>query len=126
MDVSSDSTKGATIMKTQEATTAPKQQSTKKPKASKAKATKATKATKGAKSTKQAANSEARAGSKKEIVLKLLRRDQGATIAEIAKATDWQNHSIRGFLSGQVTKKMKLKVESTKSEAGERTYRIVT
>ena len=46
----------------------------------------------------------------------------GATLAEIAKATDWQNHSIRGFLSAQVTKKMKLKVESTKSEDGERTY----
>ena len=81
-------------MKTQETTTtAATKQSTKKPKASKAKATKATKATKAAKSPKQAANSEARAGSKKEIVLKLLRRDQGATIAEIAKATDWQNHS---------------------------------
>ena len=114
-------------MKTQETTTAAAtKQSAKKPKASKAKATKATKATKAAKSPKQAANSEARPGSKKEIVLKLLRRDQGATIAEIAKATDWQNHSIRGFLSAQVTKKMKLKVESTKSEAGERTYRIVT
>ena len=59
-----------------------------KPKASKAKATKATKATKAAKSRKQAANSEARPGSKKAIVLKLLRRDQEATIAEIAKATD--------------------------------------
>src|SRR5688572_24030617 len=70
---------------------------------------------------------EARAGSKKEIVLKLLRREGGATIAQIAKATDWQNHSIRGFLSAQVGKKMKLKVESVKSEAGgERTYRIVT
>ena len=40
--------------------------------------------------------------------------------------TDWQKHSIRGFLSAQLTKKMKLKVESTKSEAGERTYRIVS
>ena len=106
-------------MKTQEATTVTTKRSAKK-KASKAKATKATK------SPKKTVNSEARPGSKKEIVLKLLRRDQGATIAEIAKATDWQNHSIRGFLSAQVTKKMKLKVESTKSEAGERTYRIVT
>jgi len=110
-------------MKVQEATTvaaAPK--STRKPKTSKPKSAKAAKA---ARSSKQA-NSEARPGSKKEIVLKLLRRDQGATIADIAKATEWQNHSIRGFLSAQVTKKMKLKVESTKSEAGERTYRIVT
>jgi Protein of unknown function (DUF3489) len=110
-------------MKTQETATTATKQGPKKPKA-----TKATKATKAAKSPKQAANSEARPGSKKEIVLKLLRRDQGATLAEIAKATDWQNHSIRGFLSAQVTKKMKMKmkVESTKSEAGERTYRIVT
>jgi len=110
-------------MKTQETTTTVAPKSTRKPKATKAKATKATKA---AKSPKQTANSEARTGSKKDIVLKLLRRDHGATIAEIVKATDWQNHSIRGFLSAQVTKKMKLKIESTKSEAGERTYRIVT
>jgi len=42
-------------------------------------------------------------------VLKLLRREQGAMLAEIAKATEWQNHSIRGFISGQVTKKMGLR-----------------
>jgi len=109
-------------MKTQETTAATKQ-STKKPKASKSKGAKATKA---AKSTKEAAaKAEARAGSKKEIVLKLLRREGGATIVQIAKARDWQNHSIRGFLSAQVGKKMKLKIESTKNDAGDRTYRIV-
>src|ERR1035437_292274 len=62
--------------------------------------------------------------SKKAIVLDLLRRPKGATLAEIAKATDWQNHSIRGFISGNLTKKMGLTVESTKNDAGERTYRI--
>ena len=62
--------------------------------------------------------------SKKSIVLDLLRRPKGATMAEIAKATDWQNHSIRGFISGNLTKKMGLAVESTKNEAGERIYRI--
>lgn len=62
--------------------------------------------------------------SKKNIVLDLLRRAKGATMAEIAKATDWQNHSIRGFISGNLTKKMGLTVESSKSDAGERTYRI--
>jgi hypothetical protein len=62
--------------------------------------------------------------SKKSIVLDLLRRPKGATMAEIAKATDWQNHSIRGFISGNLTKKMGLTVESTKNEAGERTYRV--
>src|ERR1019366_4771787 len=62
--------------------------------------------------------------SKKAIVLDLLHRPKGATMAEIAKATDWQKHSIRGFISGNLTKKMGLTVESTKNEAGERTYKI--
>jgi Protein of unknown function (DUF3489) len=47
-----------------------------------------------------------------------------ATIAEIANATNWQNHTIRGLISGTVTKKMGLSVESVKSETGERTYRM--
>ena len=67
----------------------------------------------------------AKSGSKAEKVLELMKRKEGATLAEIAKATDWQNHSIRGFVSGHVIKKCGLEVESTKSEAGERTYRIV-
>jgi hypothetical protein len=44
------------------------------------------------------------AGRKAAIVLELMKRKEGATLAEIAKATDWQNHSIRGFVSGHVTK----------------------
>ena len=40
------------------------------------------------------------------------------------KATDWQAHSVRGFLSGTIGKKMGLKVASTKTEDGERTYSI--
>lgn len=64
--------------------------------------------------------------SKKAIVLDLMRRKEGATLAEIAKATEWQNHSIRGFLSGQVSKKMGFTVESTKNAQGERVYRIGT
>jgi hypothetical protein len=62
--------------------------------------------------------------SKKSIVLDLLRRKDGATMAEIAKATDWRNHSIRGFISGNLTKKMGLVVESVKNAQGERTYKI--
>ena len=62
--------------------------------------------------------------SKKAIVLDLLRRNDGATITEIAKATDWQNHSIRGFISGTVGKRLGLAVESATNAAGERTYRI--
>ena len=40
------------------------------------------------------------------------------------KATDWLPHSVRGFLSGTVGKKMGLIVTSTKSEEGERTYSL--
>jgi Protein of unknown function (DUF3489) len=58
------------------------------------------------------------------MVLELLRRKDGATIAEIAKATNWQNHSIRGFIGGTVTKKMGLAVESSENELGERIYRL--
>jgi hypothetical protein len=66
----------------------------------------------------------AREGSKKAIVLELLRRKEGATLAEIGKATDWQKHSIRGFISGTITKRMGLKIESTKREDGERVYKL--
>jgi hypothetical protein len=67
----------------------------------------------------------AREGSKKATVLELLRRRDGATLAEIAKATEWQNHSIRGLISGTITKKMGLTIESARNDAGERRYRIV-
>ena len=104
-----------------ETATAAQEAATPAPKAPKG-APKKAKATKTAKA-KHAAP-EAREGSKKSIVLDLLRRKGGATLAEIAKATDWQNHSIRGFISGNLTKKMGLTVESTKNEARERTYKI--
>ena len=59
------------------------------------------------------------------MVLALLRRKQGASSAEIAKATGWQDHTIRGFISGTVTKRMRLTVESCSNEDRGRTYRIV-
>jgi hypothetical protein len=111
-------------MSTQETTTEtanPKKAKTTKKAAKAKKATTSKKTTKGTK-----AKGAAKAGSKAAIVLELIRRKEGATLAEIAKATGWQNHSIRGFVSGHVTKKLGLKVESTKSEAGDRTYRIVS
>jgi hypothetical protein len=48
----------------------------------------------------------------------------GATLAEIAKATDWRNHSIRGSIGGTLGKEMGLTVESSENDAGERTYRL--
>jgi hypothetical protein len=41
-----------------------------------------------------------REGTKQEAVLALLRRDEGATIAQISDATGWQSHTVRGFLAG--------------------------
>ncbi len=65
----------------------------------------------------------AREGSKKAIVLEMLRRPAGATLADIQSATGWQAHSVRGFISGSLSKKMGIKVESFKTDAG-RFYRI--
>jgi len=85
-------------------------------------------APKETKSTKQATKPEstptAREGSKKAIVLDLLRRPEGATLADIMSATAWQSHSVRGFISGAITKKMGLAVESAKRTDGQRAYRI--
>src|ERR1700694_3711364 len=64
-----------------------------------------------------------RAESKGAKILELIGRAKGATLAEIVKATDWQKHSIRGFLS-TAAKKCGLKIESTKTEAGDRVYQI--
>ena len=58
---------------------------------------------------------EAREGSKKAEVVDLMRRKQGATLREIMKATGWQAHTVRGFVSGTLIKKQGLKVEDRKS-----------
>jgi hypothetical protein len=57
-------------------------------------------------------------------VLDLLKRPGGATLKELLKVTGWQKHSLRGFLSGTVGKKMGLAVSSTKGEDGERSYSV--
>jgi hypothetical protein len=69
-------------------------------------------------------NSAARVGSKTATVLGLLKRREGATLKELMDATEWQAHSVRGFLSGTLRKKMGLKIESDKSGEGERTYSV--
>jgi hypothetical protein len=65
-----------------------------------------------------------REGSKTATVLDLLKRAGGVTSKELMAATGWQPHSVRGFLSGTVGKKMGLHVASTKGENGERSYSI--
>jgi hypothetical protein len=89
---------------------------------------KASKAEKGAKKPKAAKPAKgadgAREGSKAAKVLDLLKRPNGATLAELMKATGWQAHSVRGFLSGTVRKKLGLSVESRKAEDGSRRYSV--
>jgi hypothetical protein len=73
---------------------------------------------------KKKAPKNARNGSKTATIIELLKRQCGATAKELLKATNWRPHSLRGFLSGIVGKKMGLTVTSTKGEDGERTYSI--
>jgi Protein of unknown function (DUF3489) len=68
----------------------------------------------------------ARDGSKKAQILALIRQPEGATLAAIREATGWQAHSVRGFLSGTLGKKMGLKVESAKRADGQRVYTLAT
>ena len=81
----------------------------------KAKATTAPKAAKVAKEPKAAGTS------KKDQVLALISRKNGATLEEIMTATDWQKHTVRGFIA--ILGKKGTKIESLKSEAGARTYK---
>jgi hypothetical protein len=64
-----------------------------------------------------------KAGTKTERIIELLRRPEGATLKAIMVATGWQAHSVRGFVSAQLTKRMGLKVKSFK-RSGERVYRV--
>jgi hypothetical protein len=54
----------------------------------------------------------------------LIKRQDGATLKDIMAATGWQAHSVRGFISGSLTKKMGIKVESFKSPEGDRAYKV--
>jgi hypothetical protein len=65
-----------------------------------------------------------RRGSKTAQVVELLRRPSGVTLKDLMAATQWQAHSVRGFISGALRKKMGLTVESTKGADGERSYSI--
>ncbi len=117
-------------MTTEQTETAPDTKATKKAaagarraNATPAKAKAGKKATPKKKAPRSARN-DAREGSKTATILELLKRPGGASAKELLKATSWQPHSLRGFLSGTVGKKMGLTVISTKAEDGERSYSV--
>ena len=62
--------------------------------------------------------------SKADTIVRLLRGKRGASLEDLKKATGWQGHSVRGFLSGTVKKRMGLAVESEADKSGIRRYRI--
>jgi hypothetical protein len=79
---------------------------------------------KGARPDKAVKEKGVREGSKTNAILDLLKRPGGVTATELRKVTGWQPHSVRGFLSGIIGKKMGLTMTSTKGEDGERSYSV--
>jgi hypothetical protein len=65
----------------------------------------------------------ARPDTKHARIIAMLRQSTGATIAAIMAATDWQQHSVRGFLAGVIRKKLGLNLVSEQTDKG-RVYRI--
>ena len=72
---------------------------------------------------KAAAKPKADGTNKKAEVIAMMKRVKGATLAEIMKATSWQPHTVRGFVSILGSKGGE-KIESSKNATGERTYKI--
>jgi len=64
-----------------------------------------------------------RPGTKHGCIIAMLRAPAGATIAAIMTATEWQQHSVRGFLAGVVRKKLGLNLVSERTDK-DRVYRI--
>ena len=81
--------------------------------------------TKGAAKPKAAAKTATtpRPESKQSRLIAMLKQPDGATIVEIAKALDWQAHTVRGAIAGALKKKLGLSVESEKVDDRGRVYR---
>jgi hypothetical protein len=73
----------------------------------------------------KAPSDRAKSHSKQDKIVALLQRPKGATLEALVKETQWQKHSVRGFLAGTVRKKLKLPLLSEKVD-GVRNYRIGT
>ena len=69
--------------------------------------------------------SRTRDHSKQAIVIEMLSRPEGATLAQITEATGWLQHTARGFFAGAVKKRLGLNLTSDKPQGGVRVYRII-
>jgi outer membrane biosynthesis protein TonB len=106
-------------------TVAPEAQQTPDAATQEAPAKKKTTRAKKAPAAKEASEPKgARAGSKTETILARMKQPGGTTLKAIMDATQWQAHSVRGFISGTLGRKMGLTVVSAKGDNGERTYSI--
>jgi len=138
--VVTETTEQAATVAEQGANVAPEKASLKKGATQKKDAPKGQKTAKGGKTQPVAPKKDAKTGkktakfaakdasaprpeSKGAKILELIGRPKGASLAEIMKATSWHAHSVRGFLS-TAAKKHGLKIESTKTEAGDRLYQV--
>ena len=72
----------------------------------------------------EAATPRTRANSKQAQVIAMLKRPEGATIAQICEATGWQAHTVRGTFAGAFKKKLGLEITSSKEQGSERIYTI--
>lgn len=81
-------------------------------------------ARRAAKTAKQPGGARKPRHTKHMKLIEMLRRPDGATVAQIAKALNWQHHTVRGAISGALKKKLGLTITSEKPEGGERVYRI--
>jgi hypothetical protein len=68
----------------------------------------------------------ARVGNKQDVVIQMLQRQSGASIEDVIAKTGWQPHSVRGFLSGVVRKKLKLSLVSEVGKDGIRRYHVAS
>jgi len=65
-----------------------------------------------------------RGNTKQAQLIGLMRRPEGATIAQVCTALDWKPHSVRGALAGTLKKRLRLDIRSEKPKGGDRVYRI--
>ena len=73
-----------------------------------------------------AKTSRTRDNSKQAQVIAMLRRPEGATIAQICETTSWQSHTVRGTFAGAFKKKLGLDITSTKEPGADRVYKVTT